>query len=106
MTGSQAITEELGIALEQVTLDSLGSARLLTLDKDSTTIVNGAGRKELIAARVSQLKTQREAVNSEYDREQFQERLAKLAGGVARSRKPGLRGRAFPSSQRRHTLPG
>jgi chaperonin GroEL len=83
LTGGQAISEDLGIKLENVTLAMLGRAKKVTIEKEHTTIVSGAGKKADIAARVDQLKAQIEETTSEYDREKLQERLAKLAGGVA-----------------------
>ncbi len=83
LTGGSVITEEKGMKLDQTTLDMLGQAEKITVDKENTTIVNGAGAQESIAARVSQIKKQIETTTSDYDREKLQERLAKLAGGVA-----------------------
>jgi chaperonin GroEL len=83
LTGGTVITEEKGMKLEQATLDLLGKAEKITVDKEVTTIVNGSGAQELIAARVSQIKKQIETTTSDYDKEKLQERLAKLAGGVA-----------------------
>jgi len=83
LTGGQPISEDLGIKLENVTLKMLGRAKKVVIDKENTTIVNGAGAKKDIAARVSQIKAQIEETTSDYDREKLQERLAKLAGGVA-----------------------
>jgi chaperonin GroEL len=83
LTGGTVITEEKGMKLEQTTLDMLGRAEKITVDKENTTIVNGAGAQEAIAARVAQIKTQMENTTSDYDKEKLQERLAKLAGGVA-----------------------
>jgi len=83
LTGGQVISEERGLTLENTTLDMLGTAEKIEIDKDNTTIINGAGRKDDIAARVGQIKSQIEASTSDYDREKMQERLAKLAGGVA-----------------------
>jgi chaperonin GroEL len=83
LTGGSVITEEKGMKLEQTTLDMLGHAEKVTVDKENTTIVNGAGAPEAIGARVSQIKKQIETTTSDYDREKLQERLAKLAGGVA-----------------------
>ncbi|MGY8662573.1 chaperonin GroEL [Bradyrhizobium sp. UFLA05-109] len=83
LTGGQAISEDLGIKLENVTLNMLGHARKVMIDKENTTIVNGAGKKADIEARVAQIKAQIEETTSDYDREKLQERLAKLAGGVA-----------------------
>ncbi len=83
LTGGSVVTEEKGMKLEQATLDLLGSAEKITVDKENTTIVNGAGSQKDIAARVSQIKKQIETTTSDYDKEKLQERLAKLAGGVA-----------------------
>jgi chaperonin GroEL len=83
LTGGNMISEDLGIKLENVTLAMLGRAKKVVIDKENTTIVNGAGRKADIEARVSQIKTEIEETTSDYDREKLQERLAKLAGGVA-----------------------
>src|SRR5471032_1844301 len=83
LTGGQAISEDLGIKLENVTLAMLGRAKKVMIDKENTTIVNGAGKKADIEARVSQIKAQIEETTSDYDKEKLQERLAKLAGGVA-----------------------
>ena len=83
LTGGQVISEDLGIKLENVTLDMLGRAKKVTITKDDTTIVEGVGEKEAIEARIGQIKAQIEATSSDYDKEKLQERLAKLAGGVA-----------------------
>src|SRR6266699_3512928 len=83
LTGGQAISEDLGIKLENVTLNMLGRAKKVMIDKENTTIVNGAGKKSDIEARIAQIKAQIEETTSDYDREKLQERLAKLAGGVA-----------------------
>ncbi|MFN3932690.1 MAG: chaperonin GroEL [Brevundimonas sp.] len=83
LTGGQVISEDLGIKLENVTLDMLGKAKKITITKDDTTIVDGSGEKDAIEARVSQIKKQIEDTTSDYDKEKLQERLAKLAGGVA-----------------------
>ena len=83
LTSGQVVSEDLGIKLENVTLDMLGRAKRVTVDKDNTTIVDGAGKKKDIEARVAQIKVQIEETTSDYDREKLQERLAKLAGGVA-----------------------
>jgi chaperonin GroEL len=83
LTGGRAITEDLGVKLESVTLADLGRAKRVTVDKDSTTIVDGAGKKADIEARVAQLRVQLEDTTSNYDRDTLQERLAKLVGGVA-----------------------
>mgnify|MGYP002622409035 CR=1 FL=1 len=83
LTNGQVVSEDLGIKLENVTLDMLGRAKRVTIDKDNTTIVDGAGKKENIEARINQIKQQIEVTTSDYDREKLQERLAKLAGGVA-----------------------
>jgi chaperonin GroEL len=83
LTGGQVISEERGFKLENATLDSLGKAERVIIDKDNTTIVNGAGKKAEINARVGQIKAQIETTTSDYDKEKLQERLAKLSGGVA-----------------------
>ena len=83
LTGGQAISEDLGIKLENVTVSMLGRAKKVMIDKENTTIVNGAGKKSDIEARVAQIKAEIEETTSDYDREKLQERLAKLAGGVA-----------------------
>ena len=83
LTGGTVISEERGFSLENATLDLLGTAETITIDKDNTTIVNGAGDAKIIKARVNQIKAQIEKTTSDYDKEKLQERLAKLAGGVA-----------------------
>jgi chaperonin GroEL len=83
LTGGTVISEERGFKLENASIDMLGQANKVSIDKDNTTIVDGAGDKEHIAARVKQIRTQIETTTSDYDREKLQERLAKLAGGVA-----------------------
>jgi len=83
VTGGQVISEDLGIKLENVKLNMLGTAKTVKIDKDNTTIIDGAGKKADITARVSQIKAQIEETTSDYDKEKLQERLAKLAGGVA-----------------------
>jgi chaperonin GroEL len=83
LTGGTVISEERGFSLENATLDLLGTAETITVDKDNTTIVNGAGNAEAIKSRVNQIKAQIETTTSDYDKEKLQERLAKLAGGVA-----------------------
>ncbi len=83
LTGGKAITEDLGIKLENLKVEDLGKAKKITIDKDNTTIVEGAGKKKDIEGRVKQLRTQAEETTSDYDREKLQERLAKLVGGVA-----------------------
>ena len=83
LTGGRAITEDLGIKLENLTLQDLGRAKKVVIDKDNTTIVEGAGTKKAIEGRVKQIRTQIEETTSDYDREKLQERLAKLVGGVA-----------------------
>ena len=83
LTGGVVISEDKGLKLEQATLEMLGTARKVTISKDNTTIVNGAGEKENIQARVAQIKNEIENTTSSYDKEKLQERLAKLAGGVA-----------------------
>jgi len=83
LTGGTAISEDLGIKLEHVKLDMLGKAKKVMIDKENTTIVSGAGKKKDIEGRIAQIKAQIEETTSDYDREKLQERLAKLAGGVA-----------------------
>ena len=83
LTGGQVISEDLGIKLESVTMDMLGAARKVLITKDDTTVVDGAGDKAAIASRITQIRTQIEDTSSDYDREKLQERLAKLAGGIA-----------------------
>jgi chaperonin GroEL len=83
LTGGKAITEDLGIKLENIKLDDLGKAKKIVIDKDNTTIVEGAGKSSAIEGRIKQIRAQIEETTSDYDREKLQERLAKLAGGVA-----------------------
>ena len=83
LTGGKAITEDLGIKLENIKLEDLGKAKKVVLDKDNTTIVEGAGKSSAIEGRIKQIRAQIEETTSDYDREKLQERLAKLAGGVA-----------------------
>jgi chaperonin GroEL len=83
LTGGKAIMEETGIKLESIKLEDLGRAKRVTVDKDNTTIIDGAGSQKSIEGRIKQLRTQVEETTSDYDREKLQERLAKLAGGVA-----------------------
>jgi chaperonin GroEL len=83
LCGGQAVTEDLGLKLENLTLKDLGQAKRITIDKDKTTLVEGAGKKEDIQARVKQIRAQVEDTTSDYDREKLQERLAKIVGGVA-----------------------
>jgi chaperonin GroEL len=83
LTGGEMISEDLGIKLENVTVQMLGQAKRVTIDKDNTTIVDGAGQGENIKGRVEAIRSQIENTSSDYDREKLQERLAKLAGGVA-----------------------
>jgi chaperonin GroEL len=83
LTGGQVVSEDLGIKLENVTIDMLGRAKRVSIDKDNTTVIDGAGKKKDIDGRVSQIRAQIEETSSDYDREKLQERLAKLAGGVA-----------------------
>ena len=83
LTGGQVISEETGLKLENTSVDDLGTAEKITIDKDNTTIVNGAGDKVSINSRIGQIKAQIETTTSDYDKEKLQERLAKLAGGVA-----------------------
>ena len=90
LTGGQVISEDLGMKLENVTMDMLGTAKKVQITKDETTIVDGAGEKAEIEARVAQIRTQIEETTSDYDREKLQERVAKLAGGVAVIRVGGM----------------
>ena len=90
LTGGQVISEDLGMKLESVTLDMLGRAKKIVIKKDDTTIVDGAGAKAEIEARVAQIRAQIEETTSDYDREKLQERVAKLAGGVAVIRVGGM----------------
>ncbi|WCR09269.1 chaperonin GroEL [Paracoccus stylophorae] len=90
LTGGQVISEDLGMKLENVTIDMLGTAKKITINKDTTTIVDGAGEKSEIEARVSQIRQQIEETTSDYDKEKLQERVAKLAGGVAVIRVGGM----------------
>ena len=83
LTGGQVISEDIGVKLENVTLDMLGRAKRVRIDKENTTIIDGAGSKDDIQARIKQIRAQIEETTSDYDREKLQERLAKLAGGVA-----------------------
>ena len=83
LTGGQVISEEIGLSLELTTVDDLGSAKRIVISKDNTTVVNGAGKKKDIEARVTQIRAEIENTTSDYDREKLQERVAKLAGGVA-----------------------
>ena len=83
LTGGKAITEDLGINLENVKVEDLGKAKRVTIDKENTTIIQGAGDKEAIKGRVAQIKREMETNDSDYDKEKLQERLAKIAGGVA-----------------------
>jgi chaperonin GroEL len=83
LTGAEVITEEMGLKLENTKLSQLGQARKVVVDKDTTTIIDGAGDSEAIKARIKQLKSEIETTDSDFDREKLQERLAKLAGGVA-----------------------
>jgi chaperonin GroEL len=84
LTGGQFLSEDLGIKLENVTLDQLGRAEKIIITKDETTVIKGAGTKEAVSGRVSQIRNQIENTDSDYDREKLEERLAKLAGGVAK----------------------
>ena len=83
LTGGKAITEDLGIKLENIKLEDLGRAKKVVVDKDNTTIVEGAGKASVIEGRIKQIRAQIEETTSDYDKEKLQERLAKLAGGVA-----------------------
>ncbi|MEM9766023.1 MAG: chaperonin GroEL, partial [Pseudomonadota bacterium] len=90
LTGGQVISEDLGMKLENVTMDMLGTAKRVSITKDETTVVDGAGEKAEIEARVAQIRQQIEETTSDYDREKLQERVAKLAGGVAVIRVGGM----------------
>jgi chaperonin GroEL len=90
LTGGQVISEDLGMKLESVTMDMLGTAKKIQITKDETTIVDGAGEKAEIESRVAQIRNQIEETSSDYDREKLQERVAKLAGGVAVIRVGGM----------------
>ncbi len=83
LTGGTVISEEKGYKLEDTSLDQLGEAEKISIDKDNTTVVSGKGKKEDIQARINQIRAQIETTTSDYDKEKLQERLAKLAGGVA-----------------------
>ena len=83
LTGGEVISEELGKTLEAATIADLGQAARIVIDKDNTTIVDGAGQKDAVNARIAQIKTQIQSTTSDYDKEKLQERLAKLSGGVA-----------------------
>jgi chaperonin GroEL len=83
LTGGQFISEDLGLKLENVTLDQMGKAKMIRVEKESCTLINGAGKKQNIQKRIQQIQAQRDATESEYDKEKFSERLAKLTGGVA-----------------------
>jgi chaperonin GroEL len=83
LTGGTFISEDIGLKLENVTLEQLGRAKMVRVDKESTTIVSGAGKKDAIKKRIDQIRAQMEQTESEYDKEKFSERLAKLTGGVA-----------------------
>ncbi len=83
LTGGRAVTEDLGIKLENVTLEELGQAKRITIDKENTTIIEGAGTPEAVKSRISQIRNEIDASDSDYDKEKLQERLAKLSGGVA-----------------------
>src|SRR2546421_12986920 len=83
LAGGEVITEEMGLKLENTKLSQLGHARRIVIDKDSTTIIDGAGDSDAIKGRIKQLKSEIENTDSDFDREKLQERLAKLAGGVA-----------------------
>src|SRR2546428_9914123 len=83
LTGGQGISEDIGLKLDQTKVEQLGKARRVTVTKDDTTIVEGAGKPEAIQARIKSIKSQVEETTSDFDKEKLQERLAKLAGGVA-----------------------
>ena len=100
LTGGTMISEDLGIKLENVTLNMLGRAKRVSIDKDNTTIVDGAGKKKDIEGRINQIKAQIEETTSDYDKEKLQERLAKLAGGVAIIKVGGAQPRSRSRSAR------
>ena len=105
LTAGQMISEDLGIKLENVTLDMLGRTKRVIIEKDTTTIIDGSGEKAAISARIQQIKAQIEETTSDYDKEKLQERLAKLAGGVAVIRVGGateteVKGRRTESTMR------
>jgi chaperonin GroEL len=100
LTGGQVITEEVGLKLENVTLDLLGRARKVVVTKDETTIIEGAGSADDVAGRVSQIKAEIDNTDSDYDREKLQERLAKLSGGVAVLRPPRWNSRRRSTASR------
>src|SRR5699024_2966764 len=83
LTGGQVVTPDMGMKLDQVTLEELGNARTITVTKDNTTIIDGAGSDDAVAGRVAQIRSEVEHTDSDWDREKLQERLAKLSGGVA-----------------------
>ena len=83
LTGATVISEEVGLALEKATLEELGSAKKIQITKENTTVIDGAGSSDDISSRVNQIRAQIEEATSDYDREKLQERVAKLAGGVA-----------------------
>ena len=83
LTGGRLLSEDLGVKLENIKIEDLGSAKKVTIDKDKTTLIEGAGTKAAIEGRVKQLRAQAEDASSDYDREKLQERLAKLLGGIA-----------------------
>jgi chaperonin GroEL len=99
LTGGQVISEDIGIKLENVTLEMLGRAKKVSITKETTTIVDGAGKKKEIEGRIAQIKAQIEETSSDYDREKLQERLAKLAGGVAVIRVGGCNGSGSQGAQ-------
>src|SRR2546426_945343 len=101
LTGGKAISEDLGIKLENVKLEDLGKAKKISIDKDNTTIVEGAGKRADIEGRVKQLRTQIDETTSDYDREKLQERLAKLAGGGAVIKVGGATGAGMEEEKRR-----
>src|SRR5262249_57014109 len=101
LTKGQFISEDLGLKLENVTLEQLGQAQLVRVEKESCTIINGAGSKEDIKRRVDQIRAQMDQTESEYDKEKFSERLAKLTGGVAIIRVGGATEAAMKQTQSR-----
>jgi chaperonin GroEL len=83
LTGGQVVSEDIGVKLENITINDLGKAKRVSIDKDNTTIVDGAGARDALEGRVKQIRAQIDETTSDYDREKLQERLAKLIGGVA-----------------------
>src|SRR5260370_29821966 len=102
LTGGQVVSEEVGLSLETADITLLGQARKVVINKDETTIVEGAGDSDAIAGRVAQIRAEIENSDSDYDREKLQERLAKLAGGVAVIKAGAAAGEELKERKRRH----